>query len=175
MHPDHANVFASSIIDKYENLPNNMHSMCLADFASIYVNKKAEEREPHEIKSYTIPVSSINDFKLNPNIIVLKNELGEMRKHSRPCIVDIADLRFHKVSKLKSPEEYNSRLLQLYMPWRSESELKQDNQGYENRYKKVEGNILCNIKKHGPYLDIDYEELQNFNFVESDDEDNAEI
>ena len=87
MHPDHANVFASSIIDKYENLPNNMHSMCLADFASIYVNKKAEEREPHEIKSYTIPVSSINDFKLNPNIIVLKNELGEMRKGSQPCVI----------------------------------------------------------------------------------------
>ena len=89
-------------------------------------------------------------------------------RHSRPSFS-------HKVSKLKSPEEYNSRLLQLYMPWRSENELKQDNQGYENRYKKVEGNILCNIKKHGPYLDIDYEELQNFNFVESAEEDNAEI
>ena len=31
--------------------------------------------------------------------------------------------------------------------------------------KEVEGNILCNIKKHEPYLDINYEESQNFNFV----------
>ena len=34
---------------------------------------------------------------------------------------------------------------------------------------------MCNIKKHEPYLDIDYEELQNFNFVQTDEEYNAEF
>ena len=93
-----------------------------------------------------------------------------MRKRSRPCVV-----RFHKVSKLKSPEEHYIRLLQSYMPLRNKNELKQENQSYEDRYKEVEGDILCNIKKHEPYLDIDYEELQNF-FVQSDEEkDNAEF
>ena len=78
--------------------------------------------------------------------------------------------------KLKSPEEHYLRLLQLYMPWRNENELKQSNQSYEDRYKEVEGDILCNIKKHEPYIDIDYKELQNFNFVQSDEEeDNAEF
>ena len=57
--------------------------------------------EPDEIKSYTVPVSSIDDVKLNPNIILLKNELGEMWKRSRPCV-----LYFHKVSKPKSSEEH---------------------------------------------------------------------
>ena len=63
--------------------------MCLADFASSYVSKKVNDLqiEPDEIKSYTVPVSIINDFKLNPNIIVLKNELGEMRKRSQPCVI----------------------------------------------------------------------------------------
>ena len=146
--------------------------MCLADFASSYVSKKAEDLslEPDEVKSYTVPLSSIDGVKLNPNIIVLKNELGEMRKHSRPCVI-----HFHKVSKLKSPEEHYSRLLQLYMPRRNESELKQDNQSYEDRYKEIEGNILCNIKKHEPYLDIDYDELQNFNFAQSEEEGNVEF
>ena len=140
--------------------------MCLADFASSYVSKKTEDLsiEPDEVKSYTVPLSSIDGVKLNPNIIVLKNELGEMRKHSRPCVI-----HFHKVSKLKSPEEHYSRLLQLYMPRRNESELKQDNQSYEDRYKEIEGNISCNIKKHEPYLDIDYDELQNFNFAQSEE------
>jgi hypothetical protein len=55
--------------------------------------------EPDEIKSYTVPVSNIEDVAPNPNVIVLKNEMGEMRKRSRPCVI-----RFHKVSKLKSPE-----------------------------------------------------------------------
>ena len=110
--------------------------------------------EPDGIKSYTVPLSNISDVKLNPNIIVLKNELGEMQKLSQPCVIC-----FHKVSKLKSPEEHYLRLLQLYMPWRNENELKQANQSYEDRYKEVEGDILCNIKKHEPYLYMDYEEL----------------
>ena len=55
--------------------------MYLADFSSSYVNKKAEDLpiEPGEIKNCTVPVSNIDDVKLNPNILVLKNELGEMQ------------------------------------------------------------------------------------------------
>ena len=153
MHPDDTNVFASSIIDKYENQPANLHSLCLADFASSYIRKKVDDlpSEPDEIKSYTVPV--INDVKLTPNIVVLKNELGEMQKRSRPCVI-----HFHEVSKL-----------QLYMPWRNENELKQGNQSYEDRYKEVEDDMLCNIKKYEPFWDINYEELQNFNFVQSDE------
>ena len=90
--------------------------MWLADFASCYVSQKSDDMpiESDEIKSYTVPVSSIDDIKLNPNIIILKNELGEMWKRSRPCIIN-----FHKVSKLKSLGEHYLRLLQLYMPWRN--------------------------------------------------------
>ena len=29
---------------------------------------------------------------------------------------------------------------------------------------------MCNVTKHEPYLDIDYEELENFSFVHSDEE-----
>ena len=81
MHPDDTNIFASNVIDKCENWPDNLHSMYLADFSSSYVNKKAEDLpiEPGEIKNCTVPVSNIDDVKLNPNILVLKNELGEMQ------------------------------------------------------------------------------------------------
>ena len=119
MYLEDTNVFASNIIDKYKNRPDNLHSMCLADFASSYVSKKADDlsKEPDEIKSCTVPASSIDDVKL-----------------------------------------------------------KIQTQSYEDRYKEVEGDILCNIKKHEPYLDIGYEELQNFNFVQSDEEeDNTEF
>ena len=67
------------------------------------------------------------------------------------------------------------RLLQLYMSWGNENELKQNKLSYEDRYKEVEGDIFYNIKKDEPYLDINYEGLQNFNFVQSDEEDNAEF
>ena len=55
------------------------------------------------------------------------------------------------------------------MPCRNEIELKQDNKSYGDRYKEVEDDIMCNVMKHGSYLDIDYEELENFSFVHSDD------
>ena len=116
MQLDDTNVFASNIIDKYKNRPNDLHLLCLADFAFSYISKKAVDVpvEPDEIKSYWVPVANINDVKPNPNIIVQKNELGEMRKHSRPCVI-----RFDEVSTLKTQEEH-LRLLQLYMPWRNE-------------------------------------------------------
>ena len=58
--------------------------MCLADFASSYVSKKTNDFpiESDQIKSYTVPVSNIDDVNLNPNVIVLKNKHGEMRKRS---------------------------------------------------------------------------------------------
>ena len=67
------NVFASNIIGKYKNQPDNLHSMCLADFASSYVTKMADNLpiEPDQIKSYIVLVSNIDNVKLNPNIIVL--------------------------------------------------------------------------------------------------------
>ena len=102
IHSDHANVFASNIIEKY------MH----------------------------------------------EHEVSEMRKSSRPWVI-----RFHKVSKLKSPEEHYSRLLRLYMPFTNENALKQENLSYEDRYEEVEENVLCDTKKHEPYLDIDYAEF----------------
>ena len=84
-----------------------------AVFTSTYIAKKADHvpTEPDEIESYTVPVSNINDVKLNPNIIVLKNELGEMRKRSRTCVI-----RFHNLSKLKSPEEHYLRLCSYICP-----------------------------------------------------------
>ena len=95
MHPDDTNIFASNIIEKHENQPNNLHSICLGDFISSYVTKKTNDLpiEPDEIKSYTVSVYNVNDVELNPDGIFLKNELGEMRKRSRPC-----HFRFHKVS-----------------------------------------------------------------------------
>ena len=67
MHPDDANV-ASNIIDKYENQPDALHLLCLADFAASYVSKKAGNVpiEPDDIKSDNFPVSDVNGVKTKP-------------------------------------------------------------------------------------------------------------
>ena len=68
--------------------------------------------ESDEIKSYTVSVSNIDAVKLNPNIIVLKNKVGEMNNLSQSCVVVVVVFFFKKVSKLKSPEEDYLILLQ---------------------------------------------------------------
>lgn len=45
---------------------------------------------------------------------------------------EILVICYHRVSKLKSPEEHNFRLLKIYMLWKNASELKQGNQTYED-------------------------------------------
>ena len=51
MHNDDANMFASNIIEKYKNQLDNLHSICLADFAFSYVCKKASNLQWSLMKS----------------------------------------------------------------------------------------------------------------------------
>ena len=69
VHPEDINVFAPNIIDEYENQPDDLHSLCLADFASNYVRKKSGHVpvESDDIENYTIPLSNIDD--IDPNQI----------------------------------------------------------------------------------------------------------
>ena len=75
MHPDGTNVFAFNAIDKYENRPDNLHSICRlsVDFASIYVTKNTDDlpTEPDEIKSTLF----MPHFNLKLYIIVSKNAI----------------------------------------------------------------------------------------------------
>ena len=165
MDSDDTNVYSLSMLDKYAHRPNNLEQLCYADFASNYISKKVDV-DSENIESYTVPVSDVIQVPLNPNCIVLKDNLGQMRKRSRPCVI-----RFHKVSKLKNPESHYLRIVQLYLPWRNEDELKHEDGTYESKYKEVENEISVNRKRHEPYVDIDYEEIYNRDLQESDNED----
>ena len=92
MHPDHANVFASNIIDKYKNQPDNLYSMCFTDLHPVISAKRQRSYHYSLMKSKTtlFQCQVSNDVKFNLNITVLKNELGEMQKVSQPYII-----RFH--------------------------------------------------------------------------------
>ena len=84
--------------------------MYLPGCASIYANRKKDDAQTELMKSKgtLFPVSYFLNLKINPNIIVLKNELREIWKRSQPCVIG-----FRKVSKLKSREEHHVKFLQL--------------------------------------------------------------
>ena len=85
---------------------------------------------------------------------MLKNNLGQMRKRTFPCI-----MRYHKGSRLKDPEHYYFTLIQLYMPWRDENDLQIGCISSRKILKHAETEILTNISNHdcfyGVYIDED--------------------
>ena len=63
MYPDDSNPFTSSIIVKYENRPDNLNQVCLADFPSIYI---------HPFKTGDVPVE--------PDVVKSCTEIGKTRR-----------------------------------------------------------------------------------------------
>ena len=80
---------------------------------------------------------------VNSQVIKLKSNKGKMRKRKYQCVI-----RFHKVSKLKNPEEYYLCILQLYLPWRNEDALTGTFNTYQERYEQVKDDISKNIERH---------------------------
>ena len=111
--PESTDIFVPNTLDKYASRPDSLENMCLADFASEYRNESMKNPKINDesIESYTQPVSDHIDTADSSVIIDLKNDLGKMKKRSRPCVI-----RWHKLSKLNEPEQYFMTMLQLYFP-----------------------------------------------------------
>ena len=109
--------------------------------------------------------------KKKKNDIVLKNNLGEMKKRTFPCV-----MRYHKGSKLKNPEHYYMTLLQLYLPWRNEDNLKDGCSSYQEKFDSVEPDIKPNIERHDCFYGIydDDEDMMNSIYHSDDDDDGTE-
>ena len=89
-----------------------------------------------------------------------------MKERSRPCV-----MRYHKISKMKDPEQYYMTLLQLYSPWRSEDDMKENCSTFSERYHKIIDSIKPNIDKHNNDFeknDIDQDEIPHFSESESE-------
>ena len=163
MDPDDTNIFSTNMIEKYANRPDNLDNTCYADFATTYISKNVKETpDDDDIRKYTNPVDfDVMDKEDDSSIIILKNDLGKMRKR-RKCV-----MRYHKPSKFSSPEDYYMVLLQLYMPWRMEDEIIGSFEKYETRFNHELPNITENILKHEPnfgkieYDEVDFENNSN--------------
>ena len=116
-------VFMTSIHDRYENRPDHLEHMCLAEFATTY-SPSTRRNEDH--------ISSGKQ-------IVLKNELGLMSKRSKPLI-----LRTHSFPE-DSSEFFLGKLL-LFYPWRKEDSIKRKDETYQERYNSVCEVVETNAK-----------------------------
>merc|ERR1712035_292509 len=102
--PGSVDVWMSGLPDKYLCRPErpDFEAMCLADFAAtcrILYGKQAKGK----------------------NAIPLLNQMGFVQKRTseKPAVI-----KYHVVSEEKFPEQFHRTLLKLYLPHRSESQLK---------------------------------------------------
>uniref|UniRef100_A0A8C5FK64 ATP-dependent DNA helicase n=2 Tax=Gadus morhua TaxID=8049 RepID=A0A8C5FK64_GADMO len=105
--PDSVNVWMTGLPDKYKSRPESpeFESMCLADFAAtcrIVYGKQAQ----------------------GAKAIPLLNEMGFVQKRTKdkPAVI-----KYYHVSQEKKPEQFHGTLLKLYLPYRSETQLKSIN------------------------------------------------
>ncbi|KAI3356757.1 hypothetical protein L3Q82_003436 [Scortum barcoo] len=104
---DSVNVWMSGLPDKYKSRPEmpEFEAMCLADFAAtcrIVYGRQANGK----------------------NVLPLLNNMGYVKKRTndKPAVI-----KYRRFSQEKNPEEFYSTLLKLYLPYRSETQLKSSN------------------------------------------------
>ena len=116
----------------------------------------------------------MSDFVETPDsdkIIKLKDNLGKMQLRTRSCVI-----RWHKKCKLTNPEDYFLTLLQLYLPWTNENQLRHADGSYESKFEEVKDDIHEAMQNHQAYDEIDIESLVNHPESNSDsDNDDADI
>ncbi|XP_046381067.2 uncharacterized protein LOC124152241 [Haliotis rufescens] len=108
---DEDEMWMTSIVDRYESRPkcDEFNNMCLATFCSEYrVVSKSE-------------VARVSDEKRHSPLVTLQNGLGHVKKRTR---TDAAIIRYARFSRTKDPEKYYHSMLQLFLPYTFDTQLK---------------------------------------------------
>ena len=97
-------VWMTSLTDKYKARPETpeFEEMCMADFASTCRSVYGQQTK-------------------GKKVFPLLNDMGyvQRRETDKPAVI-----RFHRTSQEKHPEQFYGTLLKLYVPYRSDDELK---------------------------------------------------
>lgn len=97
----------TNIVERYMNRPDRptFHEMCLANFCS----------------EFRVLAKSQVPKKANEIVFELQNGKGYVQRRTR---TQHAVVRYPKFNKEKMPEKYYQSLLQLFLPYWNESQLK---------------------------------------------------
>ena len=129
------NVFQKSLIDRYQHRPQQLSSMCLAEFAATYV----VNYERNDCDALPAPESDVTSTK-----ITLTDKFGKMNKRKRQAVI-----RFRKYNKETDPSNWYRAKLMLYYPWFDEqADLLGRYATYEEHYRHVKTIVQTNESKY---------------------------
>lgn len=122
---DDDEIWMTNIVERYENRPNNsdFNNMCLAEFCS----------------NYRVLAKSQVPKGKNENVFELQNSKGFVQKRTR---TKEAVVRYPRFNAEKTSEKYYQSQLQLFLPYRNQTQLKPKGfemyqSFYENGYVKL--------------------------------------
>ena len=142
---DDTNVFQKSLIDRYEHRPQELHSMCLAEFAVTNYQRNDEDSE-----NDVLPLSNTDSASSQ---ITLTGGFGKMNRRKREAII-----RFTHYNKDAEPSNWYRDKLMLYYPWYNEvQDLLGGYTTYEEHYQHVRSIVLNNESK---YSQVEVENIQ---------------
>ena len=135
------NMFQKSLIDRYQHRPQQLSSMCLAEFAATYVVKY----ERNDCDALPAPESDVTSTQ-----ITLTDNFGKMNKRKQQAVI-----RFRKYNKETDPSNWYRAKLMLYYPWFDEqAHLLGPYATYEEHYRHVKTIVQTNENKY-TIADID--------------------
>ena len=138
-------VFQKSLIDRYQHRPQDIQSMCLAEFAATYVTNYQKEDDGDALP----PVES----ETTSSRITLTGGFGKMNKRKREAVI-----RFRRYNKDAEPSNWYRSKLMLYFPWYNEdTDLLGGYATYEEHYRHVHTIVVANESK---YSQIDVEDIE---------------
>ena len=128
-------MFQKSLIDRYQHRPQQLSSMCLAEFAATYVVKY----ERNDCDALPAPESDVTSTQ-----ITLTDNFGKMNKRKQQAVI-----RFRKYNKETDPSNWYRAKLMLYYPWFDEqADLLGQYATYEEHYRHVKTIVQTNENKY---------------------------
>ena len=129
-------MYQKSLIDRYQHRPQELNSMCLAEFSATYVTNY--QRDDSECDA--LPAS---DSDTTSTQIQLTGRFGKMNKRKREAVI-----RFRRYNKDAEPSNWYRAKLMLYYPWYDEhADLLGEYDTYEEHYTHVKSVVLANESK----------------------------
>ena len=139
-------VFQKSLVDRYQHRPQEIRSMCLAEFAATYVTNYKED------DGDALPPTE-SESETTSSRITLTGGLGKMNKRKKDAVI-----RFRRYNKDAEPSHWYRAKLMLYYPWYDEdTDLLGGYASYEEHYRHVHATIVANETR---YSQTDVEDME---------------
>jgi len=129
MPEDETDIFKKNMLDRYTDRPNLTYkngkyriidSLCYAEFLSNYtLNSKILNEEENDSQPEILNELLFLENSTLPKSVPLMTSKQSLKLRKTKCV-----LRCHVPNKLTRPEEYAHHLLFMFLPFRSENELK---------------------------------------------------